>query len=149
MKVKKRRYLFIVILIATIGLAVYGYSAWNRELATASDAKPDFKVAAAALGAAFTDNEVEANKKYLGKILMINGAIVALTNQADTFFSVVLGDAEALTSISCELDKRLKPDLNKYKVGDSINIIGTCVGYLADVEITNAAIITASKKINK
>lgn len=146
-KLKRKTLLIIAVIFGMAAIVVYGYYSWNRKLALASNQKPDLIVNAIVLCEEFTSNEAEANKKYLGKILEVNGSIVSLNNLGDSVLTINLGSQEALSSVSCELDNRLSPILGNYKVGDSLIIVGTCTGYLADVEISNAAIIT--EKNNK
>ena len=144
-KLKRKTIIIVALIFAIAAIAVYGYYSWNRTAALASNQKPDLIVSAIVLSEEFISNEAEANKKYLGKILEVNGSIVSLNNLGDSVLTVNLGSQEALSSVSCELDNRLNPMLGNYKVGDSLTIVGTCTGYLADVEISNAAIISPKK----
>ena len=144
-KLKRKMKIIVTLIFAIAAIAIYGYYSWNRTLTLATNQKPDLIVSATVLCEEFVSSEAEANKKYLGKILKVNGFIVLVTNIGDSVLTVNLGTQDALSSVSCELDNRLKPMLSNYKVGDSLTIVGTCTGYLADVEISNAAIISPKK----
>ena len=144
-KLKRKTKIIVTLIFAIAAIAVYGYYSWNKTLTLATNQKPDLIVNPTVLCEEFISNEAAANKKYLGKILKVTGSIVSLDNLGDSVLTVNLGSQEALSSVSCELDNRLNPMLGNYKIGDSLTIVGTCTGFLADVEISNAAIISPKK----
>jgi hypothetical protein len=95
-------------------------------------------IAATNLYNEFAANENAAGKKWIGKVIEINGKISSV-NDAGNYVSVIL-QASADGAINCSI---LKKDLNAddhLKNGDSVTIKGKCAGFLMDVNMVDCVI---------
>ena len=86
---------------------------------------------------AFQENEANANKLYLDKVLLINGVVGATAKTQAGETSVTLSSSDPFSGVMATLDSTIT---SQVKVGDTIDIKGFCKGFLSDVVITNAII---------
>lgn len=101
----------ILILIVLGGL---GYNYIFRAPLKISDANSEFTVDADQFSKEFTDNLNEAEKKYLNKIVSIEGTISEIENESITLNNTVY----------CKFDMAIQFD--KY---EKIKVKGKCIGY--------------------
>lgn len=95
------------------------------------------KIKAEELVKAFQENETNANKLYLDKVLLINGVVGATAKTQSGETSVTLTSSDPFSGVMATLDSTVTVQV---KVGDTIDIKGFCKGFLSDVVITNALI---------
>lgn len=94
-------------------------------------------VDATSLVKAFQENEANANKTYLDKVLLIKGTVsVAAENQTGEH-AITLSSEDPFAGVMATLDST---ETKEVKVGDNIQIKGFCKGFLSDVVINNAII---------
>ena len=86
---------------------------------------------------AFQENEANANKLYLDKVLLIKGVVGATAKTQAGETSVTLSSSDPFSGVMATLDSTIT---SQVKVGDTIDIKGFCKGFLSDVVITNAII---------
>ena len=127
--------LFAAIIIASL----YFYLQYNRKPADLMDTKPAFIVTASNLVKEFESDEAAANKKFLGKIIQVNGALASAVYNQDTLINIILGDA--LHRVGCQFDKRHSPEIEKFHEMNTISVKGICTGYLMDVELNRCVIV--------
>src|SRR5438477_8896480 len=79
MKLKKRTWIILAsiagVLLAALAFGYYEYSRTNADLASA---KPEVIVSAPALVNEFSQNEAQANAKYLNKVTRARGVVKAI-----------------------------------------------------------------------
>ena len=99
---------------------------------------PAFTMSATDLFAAYTQNEAEANKKYLDKVVLVKGAIDDVS-RTDSTLTILLQSNDIAGGVSCNItDKNeLTTDAKK---GNNISIKGRCTGFLADVTLADCTI---------
>ena len=85
----------------------------------------------------FQDDEANANKLYLDKVLLIKGAVGSSSKTQAGENTVTLSSADPFSGVMATLDTTKSNILN---IGDTIVIKGFCKGFLSDVVITNAII---------
>ena len=138
------KYILIVIVVVFLAASLYAYKEYNRKGIDLTHEKPQEKITATALLAAFKNDEENANKKFAGKTLLVTGIISEINNEQDTLLNIYLGEENTIEKVSCIMDMRRKEDFEKLKSGQQISIIGFCTGYLQDVEM-NRCVIVPSK----
>lgn len=122
-----KKILFLLVLVAALGGAYYGFSEYNRG-AVAAD-KVEVTTTASDLFTAFEDDEKAANAKYLNKVIEVEGTITDVsTKEGKTTISLEGG---MLFGITCELHE--SKEAAKYKKGQKTKLKGVCAGYLSDV----------------
>ena len=127
--------LVLILIVATSGYYyVFIYSKnrkFDMEHAESMNIKADELVKA------FQENEANANKLYLDKVLLITGVVGATAKTQAGETSVTLSSSDPFSGVMATLDSTIT---SQVKVGDTIDIKGFCKGFLSDVVITNAII---------
>src|SRR5579872_1534296 len=100
MKKMKKRTWIILSSIAAVFLAAlaFGYYEYTRGNADLADAKPDVCIAAPALMNEFSQNEAQANTKYLNKVTCTRGVVKSVETDHTGSISVMLDRSEEHTS---------------------------------------------------
>ncbi|MDX5348654.1 MAG: OB-fold putative lipoprotein [Hymenobacteraceae bacterium] len=124
----------IVVLAAGIG-----YSIINKPHKNITKAESDFVVTAPKLLQDFKDNEAEANKKYLDKVVKVKGAIQSVSKEEGGMYSVMLATGDPMSGVSCTIEQQQENNFN-YQSGDSITLKGVCTGMLMDVVLVRCVV---------
>lgn len=137
----KRLYLLAGVIICVATLCIYGYIEFNRKPADLIKSDAAENLAASDLYKIYTNHEDSANKKYLGKVLEITGAVINIENQQDTSVTILLGDSLQSGGVSCLLDKKQITATKNISKGDVLKLKGICTGFLMDVELNRCVIV--------
>ena len=86
---------------------------------------------------AFQNNEAEANKSYLDKVLMISGTVSATDQTQAGERTVTLSSDDPFAGVMVTLDSTEAALVN---VNDKLTVKGFCKGFLSDVVITSAIV---------
>src|SRR5687768_4237896 len=129
-------------------IAMYGLREYYRTNLPMSKMKIEERITSAELLQAFSTNDSMANKRFLGKVLLVAGPLktIDLPNKL-----ISLGDEDSKSSIQCSLENSSVPDAKRLKKGDMISVKGNCTGYNSDEllgtdVILNRAIIVFIKQ---
>ncbi|MEJ6792863.1 MAG: hypothetical protein QNK89_09095, partial [Lacinutrix sp.] len=110
----KKKYLILLLLVATIGIIVYNYVYQNHRDISSESA--DFSSTSTILLNKFLNDSQTAETKYLNKTIKITGQVSEI-NTTD----VTLDDA-----IFCSL---LNKENKQFKLNQTVTIKGRCIGY--------------------
>lgn len=124
-------------IIAGIGLmivvaTIVAYKMYNKPHRTVDDEEA-LVVSAVQLFDDFEQNESEANKKYLDKVVEVTGRISEVSTNMDNKPIVVLETDNSMFGVRCTMSGS---SLTAQE-GSLATIKGICTGYLSDVVITN------------
>lgn len=128
-------------LVLALLAGIYAYYLYNKPVAKLESVKPDYSLTAEELFSQFENNEAEANKKYLGKILEVNGKIQNLSLSDSGDFNLILASGSEMFGINCGMSVSEDAQYKSYKVGDSIKVKGECTGISMDVVMTRCVIV--------
>ena len=124
------RYLKYIFLIAAIG-AVTGFYMYNEPVKSTASKNADLVIQSEDLFAAFEKNEVEANGKYLDKVVSVVGTVSNISRE-DNYDVITLKTGDAMFGVVCKMEQG--DDLkDKVKAGQRIKVKGVCTGMLMDV----------------
>jgi hypothetical protein len=87
---------------------------------------------------AFQDNEAEANKNYLEKVLMIDGTVSATDKTQDGERTLTLSTDDPFSGVMVTLDST---EVSAVNINDNIKVKGFCKGFLSDVVITSGIVV--------
>ena len=149
---RKRKVILVLLLLAVAGVGWYAYKEYSRTNRDLASASPDFKVEAGSLVKEFEINDSTANKKYLGKIIEIEGPVNEISKDESGYYTLVLGDTATLSSVRCSMDTVHSADAASLKAGSSVILRGACTGFNKDEMglgsdlILNRCVIISTKK---
>ena len=123
--IKKIIYFVISIVIIAI---VAGLYIWNKPHRNIASAKEDYSISAEEFYKEYSANEEAANKKYLNKIISVNGKISEIQLENANEPTLALKTTEDGITVSCGFDSKRLKDLKSLKTGDLVKIKGKCDG---------------------
>ena len=95
-------------------------------------------IEANALVKAFQENEAEANKTYLDKVLLISGSVSAADQTQAGDRTLTLSSDDPFAGVMVTLDSTEAAAIN---MNDKVTVKGFCKGFLSDVVITSAIVV--------
>jgi tRNA_anti-like len=104
------------------------------------DVKADFTVNAANLIKEFTVNDTATNKKYIDKMLVVNGNVSVVEIQQDSTSTIRFADSTGSYAIF-SLEKNLLDKVKTIKQGDAVSLKAVCSGSIFS-EILGTTAIT-------
>ena len=131
----KRVWILIILSIVIIGALVFYF--FNKPVDDLSSAEAEFSISAEGIFDSFSNNEAEANQKYLDKIIEVEGDIKEIVDSNGEWV-VVLKSNDPIFGVSCKLSGNQK---NLPKVNQRVKIKGLCAGFLSDVILTRCSIV--------
>ncbi|HEX5172435.1 MAG TPA: hypothetical protein VFW11_24835 [Cyclobacteriaceae bacterium] len=134
----------VIVGIAIVMCIVALYFVYNRPHRSVSVA--DTSMTAQSLVAAFDQNEIDANDRFLDKIIEVKGKVKEVIKQDDSFI-LLLGDEQLPGSVSCTLDQAQDSVAYGLKAGDSVVVRGICTGFLMDVILINCKVVNESTQM--
>lgn len=131
-----------VIIILALGVGAYiGYKMYNKPFDVMKDMKEDFSLTAEDLYNQFDANEVEANKKYLNKIILVSGKVQGTVVNDTGMTGLSLETGSPMGGIICEFDTKTDPVKQKYEPGTELQLKGICTGKLMDVVLSRCIVV--------
>lgn len=127
---KYRRYILIAIILVIVGV-LWVYKEYTRKNIDMTDANADYTIAAPALIKEFETNDSSANKKFLGKTLLVTGGLKDFSKDGN-YITLILGDTGSMSSVRCAMDTSHAINQNDFAKGASVNIKGSCTGFNKD-----------------
>lgn len=123
---------YLMILLAVAG--TIAYMTYNKPHADAASENPEYSISPMGLVREFLDNEADANEKYLGKLVQVQGVIrtVVLNPNSAT---VTMETGDPMTSVLCEFET--PAGLVTLKAGQKVSIQGFCSGMLGGDMMTD------------
>jgi DNA/RNA endonuclease YhcR with UshA esterase domain len=119
-----------------LAAAFYWY---QKPRAGLMNTKPDYSMEAKELYTAFQQNEQKANSRFIEKVILVKGTVDDV-QAADSTINILLSGSNGMGGVNCSVSK----DNNTLPAlplkGTVIQIKGRCVGFLMDVNLTDAVI---------
>ncbi len=116
----------------------WGYYQYQKPRADAAQAAAVFHLTAEQLYAAYSKDETSAGKKYNDKVIAVTGVVTDVqTNARST--AVLLGGGTANGGVNCSFQKVQNKNI---AAGTHITVKGRCTGFLMDVTLTDAVLVT-------
>jgi len=124
-----KRFILVLLVIVVLACVWYAYRLYTAKVPSLTEVKADASISATELIAAFEKDSASANKRYLGKILEVNGNIKSVEKESST---VSLGNTEGNSSVRCSMDSAFVKDIATLNPGSEITIKGNCTGFMGD-----------------
>ncbi len=121
--------------------AVFIYTRiYNKPHLDVNQVEADYVVTAEEILRDFKADEMAANKKYLDKVVQVNGEIKDI-DTVDGVSVIVLAGNDNLSSIRCNMDPAENKNAIRLKTGQDLELKGMCTGFLMDVILVRAVIV--------
>lgn len=130
-----KRILFFAGIIVCLVVADWGYHLYNQPRQGVGHEKPVSTLTAADLYQAYSGNEQEADKRFLGKVIAVSGTVQAV--QAAPPNVQVLLQTGAAGAINCSMPQ---DEAKEVKEGMQLQVKGKCTGFLMDVNLVDAVV---------
>lgn len=129
---KRKKLIWLIILLAALGGAWYGYKEFNRTNKDLQKVKADFILLADDLLKDYETNDSNATKKYNGKIVEVTGYVKKIDKDEQGNYTIVLGDTAVPSSARCSMDSADRKYAAIITEGSSATIRGACTGFNKD-----------------
>lgn len=119
------------VLVFVFSCVLIAYYFYNKPVDSLSHARSVAYLSADSIYNMYEQNEANANKLYLNKVITVTGKIQAI--QSDTSgVSLSLHTSAGMFGVSCKMEEK-EVDVTKFSVGQQVKLKGLCSGYLMDV----------------
>ncbi len=98
-------------------------------------------VSAKILAKDYKINPQAGNRKYRGKVLLVEGTIAEYYRNKKQEISVILRDKNQSVGVKCNLIRSAKQITKPLKYGQKIKIKGVCIGFKENVLLENCFIV--------
>ncbi len=126
------KYKIILLATALIVIAAGAYFYVNRKTQSLTESRADYKISAIKFLEEYSSDQLLSDKKYLGKIIQVDGNLKDIEKDDKGFLTFVLGDLTSMSSVRCSIDTMLVIDESAYPVGTAVSLKGECTGFNAD-----------------
>ncbi|MEQ6118643.1 hypothetical protein [Reichenbachiella sp. MALMAid0571] len=126
----------IILTLALLGgVVIVGtiYYQFNKPRENVGKARTDFRISVKELVTSFLANESQANEKFLGKILEVDGKVIQLIEEEGSR-GILLESSTGTVYCACE-------QIPEIKIGTMVLVKGKCSGYLMDVVLNDCELI--------
>lgn len=127
----KKTILGLITLVVIIGAAIGGYL-WMKPASTASDGPATFTIQPTELIAEFEKDTEGSNEKYVGQTIRFGGVVESIEGDSALLFKLRTRAKDY--SANCSFDISEFANSSKVKVGDSVNLQGSCNGIVSPDE---------------
>jgi tRNA_anti-like len=129
----KKKNTFIALAISSaIAAGLFGWHEYVRPNPDMSSIKEKFQLKSSSLIHEFEGNDSLAEKKYIGKVVIVKGKLKELARDEKGFYTLVLGDDGVNSSVRCSIDTLHNTELARLRQGRIISVKGAVIGFNAD-----------------
>jgi hypothetical protein len=132
--------LIVIFIIAVLLAGVYLYLRFMPEKSI-SNQKADFSLSATKLAEEYETNSTGSDRKFIDRIIEVTGVISEITIDQKNSVVFILSDKASSTGVLCTLNEKFHKKINRYKIGDTITVKGTCSGMLFEVVLNKCIIV--------
>lgn len=126
------KYKIVIGLMVLIVLATGVYFYVNRKTQSLNSTKADFEISAIKFLEEYSSDQALSDKKFLGKIIQVDGNLKDIEKNEEGFLTIVIGDLTSVSSVRCSIDTTVVIDESEYPVGTAITLKGECTGFNSD-----------------
>lgn len=144
-----KRTILLIILAVVLVLGFYGYREYFRKNKYLAEVAAEETVTAVELIRAFVTDSAGANKKYLGKIVSVQGTVKSVEAEPNAA-TIILGEPGTTSSVRCSMDTPQIKQAATVKAGQPLTVKGALSGFnqdelLGSDVILNRCVIESNK----
>ena len=134
----------ILIIVAALGLigGAIGFYLYNKPVESMSGIKAEIRIPATELYTAFETDEANATTQYIGKVLEVQGTLMAVEQSDQGGTSLILEAGGMMGGVVCRLDSAATFNSLTVLPGQSVKLRGECTGKIMDVELARCVLIS-------
>jgi hypothetical protein len=135
----RRRFVLVSFVLIVSGLGgFYGIKYYmTHKPARQVENEKGIEVTAQQIFDDFTNNEADANRKYLNKAIQVTGEVAEAKKNQDDKMVVLLKTTDPIFGVNCTF----KEDPGVLQPGSTITFKGICTGFLSDVVINEGVLV--------
>jgi len=122
----------IAVLLVLAAFGIYGWKEYHRRNTDLAEVTASFNVHANDLIREFEANDSAATKKYIGKVVAVEGQLKKIDKDEEGFYTMVLGDSSSMSSVRCAIDSAHASDASGLQPLSSVKVKGYFTGYEKD-----------------
>lgn len=129
-----RKTILIVVLLLVVLALFYGVKEFYRTREDSKSIEAKFTVTATNILKEFELDEVAASKKYGGQevVMAVSGNVKDIKLDEKGFATILLGDADGMSSVVCAIDTLYTKEINHLKPASQVTLKGKFNGYNKD-----------------
>jgi hypothetical protein len=127
-----KKIILAVILIAIVGGGWYGYKEYTRGVKDLSGVNADLRMSTPDLLNAYEKDQAQANAQFLDKVISVSGKVKKLEIDDKGDYTLVLGEANSLSSVRCSIDSAHQASAANLAEGSRVSVKGACTGFNSD-----------------
>ena len=112
----------------------------NLPKASSTNKTASLSISATELFSEFSSDEAKANKKYIGKIIEVEGTVLNTHRDKQNALVIILDSGDAMGSVLCTLEKDPAEIPQK---SQHVSIKGQCNGLLMDVVLNKCILLNS------
>lgn len=122
------------LIVLAIGISAWYYvgSEINRKSPSMLSISEDFETSSVKILNEYNEDQSKADKKYLGKIILLSGNIKSIETDEKGFHTMVLGDSTSMSSVRCSMDNAIAINKSTLLAGTEVVLKGELTGYNPD-----------------
>jgi DNA/RNA endonuclease YhcR with UshA esterase domain len=133
---QKRKAIFLSgLVLFLVVMAAFTFYFINKPHTNVEGIKANVVISAENLYSQYKANEIEADKRYLNKVVEVTGEVAAITNSNHHY--IITLKTKELGGINCEMMMKDTNSLLKIKENMIAVVKGRCIGFLADVDLVD------------
>ena len=129
---KRRTIIITCIAVAVIAGGLYGWHEYFRPNVDVASVKPAYHISTNSLLNEFSKDDSDATKKYLGKIIAVDGKVKKVEKDERGYYTIVLGTDGNTSSVRCAADTLHMQSIASLKEGSAVSVKGIFTGYNKD-----------------
>lgn len=135
-----KKAILIIVLLAFAGGGI-GLYLYYKPARSYRHARPDISVQAEEMIRDFATDEKAAEKKYLNKVVEVQGNIYEISLDDRGLTSINLFVDNEVTMISCAMDSADNAEYSRLTKGSNVKIQGQCSGLLMDIVMNKCVLV--------
>jgi len=135
-----RKHILSVGILAALMILAVGSVDTEEDTKRVQGQAPDYRITADALFSEFKENEVAADAKYEGKIIVVSGVIQDIGKDVMDQAYIVLGGGGFLDGVQCTFTESQNASIGNLTKGQSVSVKGEVSGKMGNVLITKCSL---------
>jgi hypothetical protein len=136
-----KKYFLLTVFLLLVLVGIGAYFRYNKPTRDLTDKKADLSISAKELYKQFSENEGQANRQYLDKVVQVKGILTAVSRGEDGSLNLALDAGNPMGGVTCEMPAENAPEGANLQTGQQVTVKGQCTGILTDVLLVKCVLV--------